>query len=93
MFNLERMTNFALMLEKHIIKPHEWDVFKVPEELLRLAKEESDSGYPTAISHHPKHGWFGLGCGQGPYVWWHEIEYNEFEKLLDDYYFGRSVCG
>ena len=84
-----RMINFAMMIEKHMIDPDEWDYCGAPDELLIPTKSESDAGYPTGIAHHPKYGWFGLGSGQGPFIWWSEINDEEFKKLVNDYHFGR----
>ena len=79
------MMNFAMMIEKYMIPSDKWDECSAPDELLKLAKKDSAQGYPTGISRHPDYGWFGLGTGQGPYVWWCETSWGEFEKLAEEY--------
>jgi len=56
-----------LTLEKFIVQDHK----AAPPEAVQLFNEESKSGVPTAISHHPDEGWFVLQTsGQGPYIIW-----------------------
>lgn len=90
MIDRERTMNFALMLEKHMIPPDEWDTCGAPITLLGPAKRESDNGYPTGIAYHPEYGWFGLATGQGPFVWWYDMTHEEFEKLVNNFWFGKT---
>lgn len=78
----ENMINLALTLEKFLIPTTLWDQCEAPQELVEKAKEHASNGYSTGIAYHPRYGWFGLGTGQGPYVWWYENR-NEFDKLLE----------
>lgn len=60
------------VLEHHLISSDAWQTCGAPKELVDAALEQSEAGYPTAIAHHPDEGWFGMGTGQGPFIWWWE---------------------
>lgn len=59
-------------LERHLVPSEEWETCGAPEKLVTEALQQSKASYPTAIAHHPDEGWFGLGTGQGPFIWWWE---------------------
>lgn len=82
----EKHMSFAMMLENHMIPPNEWDTCGAPSALVGPAKRDADNGYPTGIALHPEYGWFGLGTGQGPFVWFHEMTREEFNELVEDYF-------
>lgn len=63
----------AFELEGYMISRDEWDLCGAPEEAVRIAREETAQGIPTAIAKHPSKGWFVIQtAGQGPYVVWDE---------------------
>lgn len=74
------MMNFAMMLEKHMIMPSEWEI-KVPKFVLDQLLRD---GHPEVVSHHPKYGWFILGAWQGPYIAWCEMV-DKLEEFVEDW--------
>jgi len=80
-------------LEKYITHNH----INAPIEAVKIFEKEKLLGIPTAISKHPKAGWFVIQTsGQGPYVIWKEKGNRCIgcgEIVQEPSTSGDSVCG
>ena len=65
----------AFELEAYLLCPTAWTddiIDRFPEDLQEELRDSSIAGGPIGIGEHPEHGWFCLGCGQGPFIIWME---------------------